>query len=48
MESKNTEEKFIEIIKDICYTSNDKGFVVPEFDIVKCIIYIIYIIIFFI
>jgi len=35
MESKNTEEKFIEIIKDICYTSNDKGFVVPEFDIVK-------------
>jgi len=35
MESKNSEEKFIEIMKELCYTSNEKGFIIPDFDIIK-------------
>jgi len=42
MESKNSEEKFIEIMKELCTISNDKGLTFPNFDYEKCNFYFKY------
>ena len=36
MESKNSEERFIEIMKELCVMSNEKGLTFPNFDFEKC------------
>jgi len=47
MESKNSEEKFIQIMKELCLNSAEKGFTLPDFDIEKCIYEILKLIFFF-